>query len=186
MISAMVRALTVVVLLVLLLCLLPHPASAQPSVEVSGGYSLARDPRDEVTLPAGWMAGAAVGLTHWLSAVADASGQYTTIALVGSEARLSVHTVMGGVRASARIGALTQFGQVLVGIVRASGSAFGSTEVSHSLGIQPGVGADYPLTRTFTARAELDIRLIRHQPTTDNSGYEYRFVTGLVYRIGPR
>ena len=179
----MVRALPVVLWLVLLLCLLPRLASAQPPVEVSGGYSLARDPRDEVTLPAGWMAGAAVRLTHSISAVADVSGQYKTIALVGSDARLSVHTVMGGVRASVRIGRLTEFGQVLAGIVRASGSAFGSTNVSRSLGIQPGVGVDYPLARRFTARAELDVRLIRSQPDTNNAGYEYRFAAGLVYLI---
>lgn len=186
MISAMVRTLPVVLWLVLLLCLLPRLASAQPPAEVSGGYSLARDPRDEVTLPAGWMAGAAVGLTQSLSAVADVSGQYTTIALVGSDARLSVQTVMGGVRASARIGRLTEFGQVLAGVVRASGSAFGSTNGHHSLGIQPGVGADYPLTRVWAARAELDVRLIRSQPDINNSGYEYRFVAALVYRVNPR
>lgn len=178
----MVRALP----MMLLLCLLPHPASAQRSIEVSAGYALARDPRDEITLPAGWMAGAAVGLTHSLSAVADFSGQYTTIALAGSEARLSVHTGMGGVRAVARIGRLTEFVQVLAGVVRASGSAFGSTNVSHSLGIQPGVGVDYPLTRRLAARAELDVRLIRHQPNTNNASYQYRLVAGLVYRIRPR
>jgi hypothetical protein len=178
----MVRALPIV----LLLCLLPCSASAQPSVEVSGGYSLARDPRDDVTLPAGWMLGATVGLTHSLSAVADVSGQYKTIALVESDARLSVHTVMGGVRASARIGRLTEFGQALVGTVRVSGSAFGSTTSSHSLGIQPGAGVDYPLGRSFAARAELDVRLIRSQADTNNSGYQFRFVAGLVYRMNPR
>jgi hypothetical protein len=182
MISAMVRALPIV----LLLCLLPRLASAQPPVEVSGGYSLARDPRDEVTLPAGWTAGAGVGLTHSISAVADVSGQYKTIALVGSDARLSVHTVMGGVRASGRIGRLTEFGQVLAGVVRASGSAFGSRNVHHSLGIQPGVGADYPLAQRFAARAELDLRLIENQPDSSNHGYEYRFVAALVYRVNPR
>jgi len=182
MISAMFRALP----MVFLLSLLPRSASAQPPVEVSGGYSLARDPRDEVTLPSGWVAGAAVGITPWLAAVADLSGQYTTIALLGFDARLSVHTVMGGVRASARIGPLTEFGQVLVGVVRVSGSAFGSTNVNHSLGIQPGVGIDYPLTPRFAARAELDVRLIRDQPNTTNSGYQYRFAAGLVYRILPR
>lgn len=182
MISAMVRAWP----MMLLLCLLPHAASAQPSVEISGGYSLARDPRDEVTLPAGWVAGAAISVTGWLAAVADVSGQYTTIPLLGSDARLSVHTVMGGARASARIGRLTEFGQLLVGIVRASGSAFGSTNVNHSLGIQPGIGVDYPVTRRVSARAELDVRLIRNQPNTNNSGYQDRFVAGLAYRVHPR
>ena len=68
--------------MVLLLSLFPRPALAQTAFEVSGGYSLAHDPRDAVTLPAGWIAGAAIGLTSALSAVADVSGQYKTIAAV--------------------------------------------------------------------------------------------------------
>jgi hypothetical protein len=54
MIAAMRRVLPIV----LLLCVLPRPASAQSGFEISGGYAVARDPRDEVTLPTGWMAGA--------------------------------------------------------------------------------------------------------------------------------
>ncbi len=178
MISAMVRLLP----MLLLLSLLPRPAMAQPPIEVSGGFALARDPRDDITLPTGWTGGVAVDLTHALSAVADVSGQYKTVALVGSDAQLNVHTVMGGVRASARLGRLTEFAQVLVGDVRTAGSAFGATTVSHSLGIQPGVGLDVPLARALSVRAQLDLRLIRSQPDTTNSGYEYRFVAGLVYR----
>lgn len=189
MISAMVRTLPiglpVVLPTVLLLSLLPRPACAQPPVEVSGGYALARDPRDEVTLPTGWVAGAAIGVTSWFAIVGDVSGQDTTVALLASDARIRVHTVMGGVRASARIGRLTEFAQVLTGVVRASGSAFGSTTVGHSLGIQPGIGVDYPLTPRVAARAGLDVRLIRSQSDTTNSGYQYRFTAGLAYRIRP-
>lgn len=184
MIAAMARALTIV----LLVGLLPRHASAQAArpLDVWGGYSLAHDPRDEVTLPAGWVAGAAIGVTPWLSVVGDVSGQYKTVVLLVSEAQISVHTAMGGARASARIGRLIEFGQLLAGAVRTSGSAFGATNVNRSLGIQPGVGADYPLTRRFNARAELDIRLMRSQPDTANGGYEYRFAAGLVYRLVPR
>ena len=178
MISAMVRLLP----MLLLLSLLPRAAMAQPPIEVSGGFALVRDPRDDITLPTGWMGGVAVNLTHALSAVADVSGQYKTVALVGSDAHLNVHTVMGGVRASARLGRITEFAQMLVGDVRTAGSAFGATTVSHSLGIQPGVGLDVPLARALSVRAQLDLRLIRSQPDTTNSGYEYRFVAGLVYR----
>jgi len=178
MIAAMRRALSIV----LLLCVLPRPASAQTGFEISGGYAVARDPRDEITLPAGWMAGAALTLTPTFSAVADVSGQYKTIALFNTEARLNVLTAMAGVRAAARIGALTEFGQLLVGVVRASGSAFGSTTTSRSLSVQPGFGVDVPLAKAWLARAELDLRLIAAQPDTVNAGYQYRFVTGLVYR----
>ncbi len=177
----MVRA-----LLLLLLCLLPHPASAQPAIEISGGYAIARDPRDEVTLPAGWMAGVAMDLSHAISAVADLSGQAKTVPLIGSEARLSVITAMAGVRASARIGPLSESVQVLAGVIRTSGSAFGATTISQSLGIQPGVGLDYPLTSRLSARTQRDLRLIGSQPDAGNRGYQYRFAAGGVYRVNPR
>src|SRR3954466_11588733 len=97
--------------LVLLLLCVPRAADAH-AFEISGRYSIARDPRDQVTLPSGWMAGAAIALTPAFSLVADASGQYRTVALFKGDARIRVHTVMGGVRAAARVGRLTEFGQV--------------------------------------------------------------------------
>ena len=179
MIAAMRRALPIV----LLLCVLPRPASAQNGFEISGGYAVARDPRDEVTLPAGWMAGAALTLTPTFSAVADVSGQYKTVALLSTDARLSVHTVMGGLRASARLGRLTEFGQIVAGAVRTSGSAFGSTTTGTSVGVQPGVGIDYPVTSRLSARAEFDVRLVRHQSDATNGGHQFRFVAGVAYRV---
>jgi hypothetical protein len=177
MIAAMRRGWPVV----LLLALFPCPVHAQTVFEVSGGYSLAHDPRDAVTLPAGWFAGAAIRLTSALSAVADVSGQYATIPLFESDARVTAHGVLGGLRLSARLGRITEFGQVLAGVVRTSGSAFGSTTSGQSLGVQPGAGIDYPLARTWSARAELDIRLIASQPDATNGGHQYRFVAALVY-----
>jgi hypothetical protein len=179
MIAAM-RALPIVLLLVLL----PRPATAQ-GVEIGAGYSLAHDPRDAVTLPAGWMAGAAIDLTPTFSAVADASGQYKTLELFNTTARLRVHTVMGGVRAAARVGTLREFGQVLVGVVQTSGSAFGATTTARSFGVQPGVGVDYPVAGNWAVRAELDIRLIAAQPDAQNGGHQYRFVAGVVRRWQP-
>ena len=148
MIAAMRRALPIALLL---LCGLPRPAAAQTGVELSGGYALAHDPRDAVTLPAGWVAGAALPITSAIAVVADVSGQYKTIALFTSDGHLSVHTVMGGVRAAARIGRLTEFAQVLIGIAHTSGSAFGSTTTATVLGVQPGGGIEYPLARAWAA-----------------------------------
>jgi hypothetical protein len=182
MIAAMPRALTIG----LLVALLPRHAGAQTPFELSGGYALARDSRDEVTLPAGWMAGVAIGLTPAICAIADVSGQYKTISLLNADARLTVHSVMAGARASARLGRLTEFGQILAGVVRTSGSAFGSSTVGQSFAIQPGAGIDYPLTRVWAARAEVDVRLIRSQPDATNAGYQFRFAAALVYRARPR
>jgi hypothetical protein len=177
MIAAMRRAWPLGLLFSLWSC----PAWAQTGFELSGGYSLAHDPRDAITLPAGWFAGAAIGLTAALSAVADVSGQYKTIALFDTDARLTAHSVMGGLRLSARLGRLTEFGQVLAGVVRTSGSAFGSTTSGQALGVQPGAGFDYPLAPGWSARAEVDMRLIASQPDATNGGHQYRFVAALVY-----
>jgi hypothetical protein len=172
--------------ILLLIALAPRSSAAQVPLEISGGYSAARDPRDQITLPAGWVAGAAFVLTPALSVVGEISGQYKTLAVVNVDARVSTHTVMGGFRASARVGRLTEFGQILGGVVRFSGSAFGATTVAHVLGIQSGVGIDYPLSPKWAARAQIDVRFMRSQPDAVNGGYQYRFATAVVYRARPR
>src|SRR5438093_756539 len=113
MIAAMIRMLAMMLVMVTLARL----AAAQDArqLEVSGGYSFVHDPNNHISLAAGWMAGAGVALTDWLAAVVDAGASSKTISSFGSEVHVSVHTVMGGVRASAGVGKATEFGQVLVG-----------------------------------------------------------------------
>src|SRR5262249_59541763 len=61
--------------LVALLLWSAAPAAAQSrGVEVFGGYAVVHDAKNDITLPAGWLAGGAVQITRWLSAVADVSG----------------------------------------------------------------------------------------------------------------
>src|SRR4051812_41605947 len=168
---------------VLLLALCSTRAVAQPRSEWWAGYSVARDPRDDVTLPVGWVAGAAIDLTPGLSLVADVSGHYKTVPLVTADARLSTLAIMGGLRGSARVGRLREFGQVVAGLVRSSGSAFGLTTTGQSLAVQPGAGVDYPVTTRWAVRAEIDVRLMRSQPDAVNGGYQYRFATVLAYRL---
>ena len=181
MIAAMIRALACV----LLLCLCPRPAAAQTCrpLEISGGYSAVNDPKNLVSLPVGWMAGARLSVTDWLSAVADVSGHHTTVAGTGSDLRLSVLAAMGGLRASGHIGRVTEFGQLLAGVARGSGTAFGVTTTTSAFALQPGVGLDYPLRAAFSARAEVDLRLIKDQGEGNSAGHEYRFLVGLVYRL---
>ena len=181
MISAMIRLL-VMMLVMLTVARLAAAQDARP-LEVSGGYSFVHDPNNHISLAAGWMAGASVALTDWLAAVLDAGGSYKTISSFGSEVHVSVHTAMGGVRASARVGKVTEFGQVLAGIVRGSGTAFGFASTSRAFGLQPGIGFDIPLNQTLAGRAELDVRFIHSQPNGNNAGYEYRFVAAIVYRF---
>src|SRR5438128_465815 len=108
-------------LLVMMLVMMtvPRAAAAQNArpFEISGGYSFVHDPNNHISLGTGWTAGGGVALTDWLAAVADAGGNYKTISSFGSEVHVSVHSAMAGVRASARVGRVTEFGQVLVGLV---------------------------------------------------------------------
>lgn len=167
--------------IVLLLCCVSRPAAAQTGVEISGGYSLAHDPRDAVTLPAGWIAGLAMPLTSAIAVVADLSGQHATIPLFTSEAHLSVHTAMGGIRASARIGRLTEFAQALIGIAHVSGSSFGSTESSTGLAFQPGAGVEWPLNRAWSARGQFDLRVVRGAADLSGGATQLRGAATLVY-----
>jgi hypothetical protein len=169
----------------LLVCLCPRPSAAQmwAPLEISGGYSAVNDPKNLVSLPVGWMAGGALRVTDSLAAVADVSGHHTTVAGTGSDLRLSVLAVMGGLRASGRIGRATEFGQLLAGVARGSGSAFGVTTTTSAFALQPGAGLDYPLSAAFSARGEVDLRFIKDQGEGDSAGHEYRFVVGLVYRL---
>ena len=107
---------------------------------------------------------------------------HKTVALLNVDARLTIHAALAGVRGSARLGRLTEFGQIVAGLVRTSGSAFGATTTVHAIGVQPGAGIDYPLTPRWAARAELDVRLIAAQQDAQNAGTPLRFAVCLVYR----
>ena len=171
--------------MMLVMVTLPRAAAAQNArlLEVSGGYSFVHDPNNHISLRAGWMAGGGVALTDWLAAVVDAGGNYKTISGFGSDVHVSVHAVMAGARASARVGKVTEFVQVLVGIVRGRGTAFGFVSTNYAFGWQPGIGVEVPLNQRLASRAELDVRFIHSQPNGNDAGYEYRFVAGIVYRF---
>jgi opacity protein-like surface antigen len=183
MIAAMIRRAALVVLLVTACA----PASAQTrSIEIFGGYSLVDDTKAETVLPAGWSAGAALTLTPWFAAVGDTAGHYTTVQTFDANVRLTTHAVMGGGRAFARVGRLTEFAQILAGVVRGSGSVFGATETNTVFAYQPGAGVDYPLTDRLAARAQLDVRVVRNNSGGIEGGPTFRFCASLVYRITPR
>ena len=177
----MIRALAAV----LVASLLPASAAAQGAAqhELSGGYAYVEDPKNRISLPAGWMAGGAIRLTDWISAVAEVSAHGKTTPVPGSEVRLRLLGFTGGLRASARIGRLTQFVQLLAGVARSEGSAYGMTTSSRALALQPGVGVDYPSGSRLAARAELDVRFLQSRSQGAEGGYQYRFVAALVYRV---
>jgi hypothetical protein len=169
---------------VLLVLLCSAPAAAQErGVEVFGGYTFVHDAKNDISLPAGWIAGGSLQLRNWVSAVVDVSGSHRTEDLFGAEVRVRAYGIFGGGRVSTRLGRVSEFAQLLAGVVRGSGTAFGFTETSSAFALQPGVGIDYPLTRRVGARGQLDARFIRNQPNGNEAGYEYRFSAAIVYRI---
>jgi hypothetical protein len=169
-------------LLSLMLVAVPRLARAQapPSLpsarwQVSAGYTFMResDVTDKINFPAGWVAGAAVRVNHWLSVAGDVDGQYKTIPFIGSDTHLTSHAFSGGLRASAAIGRFVEYGQVLAGVVQSTGTAFGTTDTTTQAILQPGLGLDYPLTAKWAIRGALDVRFI-------STGQEIRATTGIV------
>jgi hypothetical protein len=166
-------------------------AQTRPPVELYAGYSYLNDPTNSVvaatagdsSFTAGWVAGAAAPLHGWLSAVAEAGGNYKTLAMIDGDARLSVLSFMAGGRASARIGRFTEFGQLLAGAVRGRGSEFGLTVSNTSFALQPGAGLDWPFGRHFASRFELDFRTINASGDGRDRAHQIRAIAALVYGV---
>ena len=177
----MIRSLAAVALVMSL----PRGAAAQtPSaIEVSGAYSFLHAPRDAANLPVGWMAGATVPVSRWISIVGEVGRNRRTVSGYGSDLRLSVLTAMAGPRASARIGRFTEFVQVLAGVVYGGGSAFGVTTANSAFGVQTGIGLDYPLTLRWAGRVQVDARFIRGRSDGAAPGDQFRTLVGLAYSV---
>jgi hypothetical protein len=166
-------------------------AQTRPRLEVYAGYSYLNDPDNSVlqatagdsSLNAGWMAGAAAPVSNWLSVVAETGGNYKTLATIDSDLHLTVLSFMAGARASAKVGRLTEFGQVLVGGVRGSGSAFGLTVSTTGFALQPGAGLDWPLGHHVAARLESDFRAISASGNGRDRAHQIRVVAALVYLV---
>lgn len=151
------------------------------SVEVSGAYAFLHDPRDDTNLPAGWVAGVEVPLVGWLSAAGEVGGNHKTVAGFGSDFRLNVFAAMAGPRASVRLARLTEFVQVLAGVVHATGEAFDVRTTNTAFAVQAGIGLDYPLATRLAARVQFDARFVRGRPDGAAPGDQFRALTGLAY-----
>jgi hypothetical protein len=151
-------------------------------VEISAGYSYLRDPRLDLNFPIGWGIGAAGTINSWLSGVVDVSGSRTTFPTIAGELGFGLHAVMLGARASAKLGPLIEFGQILGGVVHARGSAFGTTTSSTHAGAQVGAGLDCPVNGKLSLRVEIDFRVVGAEPGA-GLGREIRGLAGVVYRV---
>jgi hypothetical protein len=96
----------------------PVMAQDAPKVEVSGGYSyLHVGDSDELEhVPAGWYADVAGHVTPMLGIVGQVTGNYKTV----DDVNFKFHTFAAGARVSGNSGGVSPFGQVLVGIGRAT------------------------------------------------------------------
>jgi opacity protein-like surface antigen len=153
-------------------------AKSPERADVFGGYSF-------VQAGAAHLNGWRLSASHpWrsLSLVADVSGHYGGFA----GADLSQTELMVGARRSWRGHGIRPFAELLAGGVRHKASIVAAdTTLSSSgtdLGVSPGFGADYRLTRSWAARAAFDLLLVH------GGGWEAdpRLSVGAVYRFGRR
>ena len=173
--SALIAALAVLCLPRLGAAQVPRP------LEVSAAYVYVRDTTVDITFPAGWNVGVSKGVTNWLSVAAAYDDSRKTVPTVAGDLGLGVRTIMVGGEASARLGRATEFGQVLVGVVRASGTAFGISEASTHACVEAGAGIDYPIAGRVALRVELDYRVFFGHGA--DLGRQVRALTGIVLTV---
>jgi len=167
----------------ILFSLAPRAASAQVAQaarpwEVAAGYQLLDDPQDRVTLR-GWMLDATLRLTPWLSAVGETGAAARTIL----DVEIRQFAVLGGARATARIGPFAEFVQLTAGIARSGSTVFGESSSDTAFALQPGGGVDVPLGRgsRFAARLQIDRRAILGGPFNADDRHNIRLGAALVY-----
>jgi hypothetical protein len=158
----------------------PAKSSAtKPTPDLFAGYSYTH--AGEAGLNGWSLVGSHPFRGAW-SFVADLSGHYGSFA--GAE--ISQLAFMGGVRWSARAESrLRPFAEGLLGAARTSTSVeTGAGSVSDAdvdWGVAFGGGVDYGLSRRWSARVDVQLRLLHGEGATDE---DLLFSVGAVYRFG--
>ena len=173
---------------VLFLVGMPEIAVAQstPAVEIAGGYQINWDNDVDGSFPTGWFVSGAGFLTDNLAIVGEVSGSYKSESDGFFTADLDLHTYLAGARFSSRAGAVTPFGQVLVGAAKASGRlggfvGFEERASETAFAAQPGGGVDIHLTEAIAARVMFDYRRIFFEGEAND---EIRVAAGIVFGFG--
>jgi hypothetical protein len=173
--------------------ILPRLAAAQPrpgnAVEIFGGYSYLRDPGNGVltetvsddVYPIGWFAGVAHRIWRRVDLVGEIGGQYRSGATLEEDAMFSLHTFLGGPRASIEWGRAALFVQILTGVTYARATAFDTTVDSTKLTFQGGGGVDYAVSVHLATRVQVDYRMIPPRGGLELTN-QFRIAAGLVYR----
>jgi opacity protein-like surface antigen len=170
-------------------------ATAQPLVEMSGGYSFMRDVTIEENFPAGWYFSTALNPVDWFGMVGELTGTYKSLAedFVPIEMKVQGYTFMGGPRFFRRFGRITPYGQFLLGgahlraKLEATSPEFdafldSATETDTQFAYQPGGGISVYLNDHVGVRLSMDYRRIVFGDEEDNS--EFRVLTGIVIGFG--
>ena len=153
-------------------------AQDRPATELSAGYTYLRDIRTDVDFSKGWMVEGSRRLgPAW--AVVQFDRSIAALPLVIGDASVSVRAIMAGARVAGHIGRFREFLQLLAGDVRGRGVLFGNESAESRFAIQPGIGLDVPLMRTFGARLQFDDRLMRGNRRWTQ--VELRLLAAVVY-----
>jgi hypothetical protein len=187
-------------LLLALLCAAASPAAAQteaiasahaasertsPSIDLSGGYAFLYDSDRGGAMPAGWLAGLAVGLAPNLSLVGEVDGAYASENSPQGRHEYRAHAFMAGARVTARPVAVgTPFAQALLGASCYCGSSTPATGgYRRGLALQFGAGIDLPVTGPLGVRVQGDYR---HVAGDDVGLHQVRLGVSAVVRLAPR
>lgn len=160
----------------------PTLAQQTPAVDISGGYSFLRDQEIETNFH-GWVASMAGNVNEWFGIVGEVGGNYRTLQAFDTDIDLSVHSFLAGPRFSGRGAQVTSFGQVLLGVARASAGVLGETASVTEFALQPGGGVDVWLRPNVGIRVGGDYRRIFAEGAGTN---EFRFHVGIVVAAGIR
>ena len=181
--SALLRSGWLLCLFIAGIAAVPQAAAGQSlrPLQVSVGYVYVSDPSVDVTFTKGLSVSAAKGVSEWLGMVATYDDSRKSIPTVAGDLRLGVRAVLAGAQASARLGRAREFGQVLVGLVHTTGSAFGTDETGNYFGVQAGGGIDYPWFHNVAFRIELDYRTFLNRSA--NLGHQIRGLAGVTYTL---
>lgn len=161
------------------------PALAQGPTQhgdVAIGYVLVHE--TGLTLPVGFAVSDGYRLGKSVDLVIESQFAHGNANLLVATVGVNLWSAMGGVRFSggSRYGdKVREFGQVLAGVVRVTGT-LGSVASSSTagFGVQPGFGFDIPLNKTVALRPQVDT-IFSH--TAGSWGTDTRVAISAVFRL---
>jgi hypothetical protein len=153
--------------------------TAEPARQIAGSYGYLYEHGvgggPSATYPKGWFVTFDQRLTGRFAAVGEVGGSYRSNAGIETQ---SLYGFFGGARVRLfRLGMVRVFAQGLAGVERFSEPGFSE----HGFAVQPGGGADIPLTHRLDVRVQGDYRAAHQEGVWIHEG---RFGIGLSIGFG--